>query len=439
LAVKIQAVTKGSRAFYAGIYAGEVLTHINGHEIFDVLDYRFYETEQHLVLKIENQAGESRKISIRKGQYEPIGLEFETYLMDQKHSCRNRCIFCFIDQLPSGMRDSLYFKDDDARLSFLFGNYISLTNLQQRDVDRIIAMHISPVNISVHTTNPQLRCQMMNNRFAGDSLQFLYAFAAHGIQINCQLVLCPGINDGEELKSTLENLGRIGQNLGSIACVPVGITRYRDGLYPLRTYSAREAADTLSIIEEYGRHFLEQRGSRVVYASDEFYLLAGRPIPHAAYYEDFPQIENGVGMMASMEDEFSFALEQSALFQGPRRITAATGEAAAPFIGKLLERIRQKYPGFDYQLVPVKNLFFGGTVNVAGLLTGEDMIRELLPLNLGDEVLIPACTLRREGDLFLDNVSIEEMSRRLNRKVTPVENNGEAFLLAALGAAKMLG
>ena len=315
----------------------------------------------------------------------------------------------------------------------MFGNYISLTNLKERDVKRILEMHISPMNVSVHTTDPALRCKMLSNRFAGESLRYLADFVNNGIRINCQLVLCPHLNDGAALRRTLEDLGKLGENLLSIACVPVGITAYREKLYPLIPYDKERASETLDIVEEFGARFTRERGVRTVYASDEFYLLAERPIPEASYYEDFPQIENGVGMMASMEEEFAYALEEPLPFKGKRRITSVTGEAAAPYIEGLLSRVREKYAGFSYQVISVKNAFFGGTVNVAGLLTGGDMIRALQGKELGDEVLIPASTLRHEGDIFLDDVSLTEMEEKIRKKVTPVPNDGEAFLRAALG------
>lgn len=433
MAVTIQSVRPGSHAAAAEILPGETLLSINGHEIYDVLDYRFYETNPHLTLAVADETGMVREIHLRKGQYEAIGLEFATYLMDSQHSCRNRCIFCFIDQLPDGMRESLYFKDDDARLSFLFGNYITMTNLSERDISRIIEMHISPVNVSVHTTDPELRCRMMGNRFAGRSLAALQRFAENGIRLNCQIVLCPGINDGEALARTLRDLTALGGALESIACVPVGVTRYREGLYPLKTFDRESAAAALAVIEQFGEECIRTRGARTVYASDEFYLLSGRPVPAASYYEDFPQIENGVGMFASMQEEFDFALQDLVPELPPRSVTVITGEAAADFIRSLLDAAVKQCDNLTYQLLVVRNDFFGGTVNVAGLLTGGDMIRAARGRALGDEVLIPACTLRSEGDLFLDGVSLEEMRRTLGVPVTPVQNDGGKLLSALIG------
>ncbi|MFR7479374.1 MAG: DUF512 domain-containing protein, partial [Acutalibacteraceae bacterium] len=326
-------------------------------DIIDILDFRFYETEANLKLTLRNEAGQERTVSLRKGQYDAIGLQFETYLMDKQRSCRNRCIFCFIDQLPRGMRKSLYFKDDDARLSFLFGNYITLTNLSEWEVERILHMHISPINVSVHTTNPELRCRMMGNRFAGQCLPILQKLAQGGIHINAQLVLCPGINDGEELTRTLEDLYALGENLQSVACVPVGVTRYREGLYPLTTYRADTASAVIDQVEAFGDRFLRERGARTVYVSDEFYLLAGRPLPDEPFYEDFAQLENGVGLLTSLKSEFMDALqgavEENALPKEPgRQVTMVTGEGAYSLLETLLDELRDRCDNINIKLIP---------------------------------------------------------------------------------------
>ena len=308
MAVTISGIEPKSRAQRAGIQPGDVLISINGHEIVDVLDYRFFETERELRLSLTRD-GVAYQVELVKPQYAGIGLEFETYLMDEQRSCRNKCIFCFIDQLPKGMRETLYFKDDDDRLSFLFGNYITLTNIDDREVDRILQMHISPINVSVHTMDPGLRCKMMHNRFAGDSLRHLYRLAQGGIHLNCQIVLCPGINDGPALEDTLEKFWSLGEGLLSVACVPVGLTRYREGLFPLVPYNQQTAGEVLDILERWGDRWKQERGARTVYGSDELYLLAKRPIPPLEFYEDFPQIENGVGMLRNLQDEFDWALD----------------------------------------------------------------------------------------------------------------------------------
>lgn len=433
MAVIIQQVHPNGPAHAAGICAGETLISINGNTIMDVLDYRFYETDSLLTVTVADKEGKERSVSIRKGQYESLGLEFETYLMDKQHSCRNKCIFCFIDQLPKGMRESLYFKDDDSRLSFLFGNYITLTNLSEHEIERIIKMHISPINVSIHTTNPELRCKMMGNRFAGKALELLKRFADAGIHLNGQLVLCPGINDGPELERTLNDLYALGESVQSIACVPVGVTRYREGLYPLTTYTKETAKATLEQIEAFGDRFRKERGARTVYASDEFYLLAGREIPDPEFYEDFAQLENGVGLLASLQEEFRFALEDFTPPETKRRVTIATGEGAYAFLQTMLDEFRGKCDTILCNVVPVRNDFFGGTVNVAGLLTGQDLYAQLKDRDLGDALLIPCVTLRQQDDVFLDDMSVGELSQKLGVPVIPVINEGQHLLDAITG------
>lgn len=433
MAVKITSVIKNSRADKAKIKPNEKLLTINGNEIIDVLDYRFYQTARQVELLIENQDNIQRTITIKKNEYEEIGLEFETYLMDKQHSCRNKCIFCFIDQLPKGMRKSLYFKDDDSRLSFLFGNYITLTNLSQHEIDRIIKMHISPINISVHTTNPELRCKMMHNRFAGDALRVLPKFAEAGIKINCQIVSCPGINDGKELERTLNDLEALYPSVDCIAVVPVGLTRYRDGLFPLVEYTKETAKETLELIESYGDKFIQKYGKRIVFASDEFFLKAGREIPEADYYEDFDQLDNGVGMMSLLRDEIMYAVEYEEDVLEDINITLACGTGVAEFMQSLMNKITAKFNNVRINVVGIKNNFFGGGINVSGLVTGQDLIAQLSDKNLGDRLLIPSVMLRREGDIFLDDVSLEDVEKTLNVPVIPVANNGDELLRAILG------
>lgn len=428
MAVVISSVAKNSRADKVGVISGEKLLTINNNAIVDVLDYRFYQTSREVALEIENKQGEIRTVNIKKGEYEEIGLEFETYLMDKQHSCRNKCIFCFIDQLPKGMRESLYFKDDDSRLSFLFGNYITLTNLSQHEVDRIIKMHISPINVSVHTTNPELRVKMMNNRFAGDALKVLPKLAEAGIKINCQIVSCPGINDGKELERTLTDLEALYPAVECVAVVPVGLTRYREGLYPLVEYTKETATETLNLIESYGERFLEKYGSRIVFASDEFFLKAHREIPEADYYEDFSQLDNGVGLLSLLRDELLYALEDETEFNKNVNITLACGTGVADFMRNLLNSITNKFNTVKINVVGIKNNFFGGGVDVSGLVTGQDLIAQLKGKQLGDKLLIPSVMLRREGDIFLDDVSLEQVEEELSIKVVPIANNGEYLL-----------
>ena len=436
MSVVIDSVNKGSPAAKAGFKAGEALVSLNGHEIMDVLDYRFYQDERELEALVIGDGGERRVLRVKKREYEDLGLEFATYLMDKQRSCKNKCVFCFIDQLPPGLRDSLYFKDDDSRLSFLFGNYITLTNITEHEVERIIHMHISPINISVHTTNPELRVRMMNNRFAGEQLKVLYRLADAGIRINCQLVLCPGFNDGEELERTLRDLTALA-SIGCIAAVPVGLTKYRDSLEPLTLFDKESAAAVIDCIDRYGEACLADSGSRRVYAADEFYLIAGREIPDAAFYEDFALLENGVGLWASLRSEALDAVTDEpapeAARENPRRISLATGVSAAPLLRELVDMAAAKWHNLEGMVYPIINDFFGRTINVAGLVTGGDLIRQLKDKPLGDELLIPAVMLRREGDLFLDDVSLADVERELGVPVRPVPNDGYAFIAALAG------
>lgn len=431
--VKILAVEPGGPASHAGVRPGETLLSINGNEICDILDYRFYETDRHLSIVLRDGAGAERTVQIRKGQYESIGLEFETYLMDQRHSCTNRCIFCFIDQLPKGLRKSLYFKDDDSRLSFLFGNYVTLTNLKEREVDRIIKMHISPINISVHTTNPELRVKMMGNRFAGKSLDILYRFAKAGIKLNCQIVLCRDINDGEELDRTLKDLTSLWPSVQSVAVVPLGLTKYRQGLYPLTGYDSETARAVVRQLERWGDRCEQKYGQRICYAADEFYLKAQLPIPPAPFYGDFDQLENGVGLMASLKQEFLDALEDFVPPASARKVTLATGVAAHPFLDTLLDELRQRCHNLTCNVIPIVNDFFGDTITVAGLVTGGDLLKQLQGRELGDALLLPDVMLRREGDIFLDDVSLEELSEALQIQIITVPNDGYALLDAVVG------
>ena len=433
MAVKIKSVNNNSRAMKAGILPGEKLLEINGNEIVDVLDYRFYQTSREVKLLIEDINGNKRTVEIHKGEYEEIGMEFETYLMDKQHSCRNKCIFCFIDQLPKGMRESLYFKDDDSRLSFLFGNYITLTNLSQHEIDRIIKMHISPINISVHTTNPELRVKMMANKNAGRVLEIIDRFNNAGIKLNCQLVLCPGYNDGEELERTLSDLSKL-ENAECIAAVPVGLTAYREGLAEIEPFNKQTAEDVLDILNKYGDICLEKYGQRRIYGADEFYLLAEREIPEADYYGDFLQLENGVGLWSLLRSEAFEALDSlEEIPSSVRKVSLASGEAAYPLIKMIAEKCKEKNPLLAPQVFAIKNNFFGGKINVSGLVTATDIEEQLKGKDLGEELLIPSVMLRAEGDMFLDSVTVEELSNRLGVKITPVNNDGFELVNGILG------
>lgn len=429
MAVKIFDVTANSHACKCNIKKGDTLVKINGNEIEDVLDYRFHQVNRDITLDLLSGDGTPYSVRFSKSEYEEIGLEFETYLMDEQKSCRNKCIFCFIDQLPKGMRESLYFKDDDSRLSFLFGNYITLTNLTQHEIDRIIKMHISPINVSVHTTNPELRCKMMNNRFAGDALKHLGSFAKAGLCINCQIVACPGINDGDELIRTFTDLEKLGVNMTAV--VPVGLTRYREGLYPLVPYTKETAAQTLDIIEEYGDRCVDKYGRRIFFAADEFYIKAGREIPEPDYYEGFPAVEDGVGMIACLKEEVEFAVEDCEFCDNAcHTVSLACGTSVAPFMREIMDIVNTKFPNIKVNVYPIVNNFFGGGVNVSGLVTGTDLVDQLKGRELGEKLLIPSSMLRFENDIFLDDVSVEDVEKELNITVCAVNNNGDDLVRA---------
>ena len=391
MAVVISGIEKGSPADRAGIAAGDTLLCINGNKINDVLDYRFYMVDTRLSLEILTAEKTEKIFCIHKEEYQELGLTFDTYLMDKQHSCKNHCIFCFIDQMPKGMRPSLYFKDDDSRMSFLFGNYVTLTNLEDEDIARIIKMHISPINISVHTTNPDLRVKMMANPRAAGSLKYLRLLADGGIKINVQLVLCPGINDGKELFRTLTDLETLMPSLESVSCVPVGVTKYREGLYPLRPYTPEEAGAVIDMIHSFSDRFEKEYGSRIAYPADEFFLKAGRDFPKADYYGDFSQLESGVGMMTLLEDEFSMALgeleqESAAVPAASRQISVATGKAAFPLMEKLARKLEEKLPWLEIRVYMVENHFFGEEITVCGLVTGKDLTQQLAGKALGGEL-----------------------------------------------------
>ncbi len=435
MSVIIEAVEKRSPADKAGIKCGYTLLSINGNEIMDVLDYRFYQNNQKLIVSFINEKGKIKTVRIKKGEYDELGLNFATYLMDNKHSCLNKCIFCFIDQLPKGMRDSLYFKDDDSRLSFLFGNYITLTNITEHEVERIIKMHISPINISVHTTNPDLRVKMMTNKNAGNVLSIIKRFNDAGIKINCQMVLCPGYNDGKELEKTLEDLTSL-INAECIAAVPVGLTKYRDGLAKLTPFNKQTAGETIDIINRFGDKCMEKYGSRRVYASDEFYLLAEREMPKADYYGDFLQLDNGVGMWSLLEKEADDAINDCDYkLEKPRQVSLVTGEAAYPLITQIVDKMGKKWDNLNCKVYKIKNDFFGPLITVAGLLTATDIKSQLENKDLGDELIIPDVMLRSEKDMFLDSITVQELSEELGVKITVTSVDGYDMVENVLGGA----
>ena len=434
--VKILAVLPRSIAEKAGIRGGDVLVSINQNEIRDVLDYRFYLTDTNVSVTLL-RGDKAFTVHINKGEYDDIGLSFETPLMDKKHSCTNKCVFCFIDQLPPGMRESLYFKDDDDRLSFLHGNYVTLTNLKDEDIDRIIKMHISPVNVSVHTTNPELRVKMMKNKHAGEVLSYLDRMADAGIALCTQIVLCKGLNDGPELDRTLHDLIKYHPSLRSCAIVPVGLTKYREKLYPLEAFSPEECEAVIKQVNAYGDWCLKEYGTRIFYCSDEFYIRAGLPLPSEEFYEDYSQIENGVGMLTSMRTEFDMELnyldELLADFRVPRTVSVITGMAAYTHISSLANELAGRVDGLTVNVYPIVNNFFGERVTVAGLITGGDVVEQLCGKELGDELLFPSVMLRADGDVFLDDMTPDVLSKHLGVPVRATESDGAKFLSALLG------
>ena len=432
LAVLIKDVEKGSVAQKARIKAGDMLISLNGNTIVDVLDYRFYQNSENIIAEIINSKGRIKKVKLKKSEYEEIGLLFDTYLIDEKRSCKNKCIFCFIDQLPKGLRESLYFKDDDSRLSFLFGNYITLTNISQHEVERIIKMHISPINISVHTTDSELRVKMMRNKNAGAALEIMKRFNDAGIKMNSQLVLCPEYNDGTALEKSLTDLLSL-KNMECIAAVPVGLTRHREGLAEIKAFDKTGAACVLDIIDRFGEISLKKYGERRVYASDEFYILAQKEIPDADFYGDFLQLENGVGLWALLKSEAESALSEVKNKKADRHISIATGVDAYPLIRNIANLCEQKMLGLRCDVYAIKNNFFGEKITVAGLVTATDIFEQLNGMNLGSELLIPSSMLRSGGDMFLDSITVEELSDRLDVDIRSVSCDGYALVNAILG------
>ena len=431
MSAEVTGIMKHSPAFRAGMKKGDILISVNGHEINDVLDYMFYCAEDRLELVYERK-GERLEQVVIKSEFDDLGLEFNSFLMDNKRTCSNKCIFCFIDQMPKGMRETLYFKDDDARLSFLQGNYVTLTNLTDKDIQRIIDMRLN-INVSVHTTNPELRCKMMHNRFAGEKLRYLKMIADSGLMMNCQIVCCPEINDGAELQRTLDDLEALMPSIQSVAVVPVGVTKFREGLYPLRPFTKNEAEAVIDIIEAKQKQCLEKWETRMAYPADEFYLLAERELPPTEFYEDYPQYENGVGLLRSLQDEVDQALEDAPESVSPRRITLATGTAAEAFHKHLAGQIMKKYPMLEIRVVGIVNRFFGETITVAGLVTAGDLIGQLRGRELGEELLIPRVMLKADEPIFLDDLSVSDVERELDIKVTAVRNDGFEYLDAILG------
>ena len=426
----ITSIDPDSPAMRAGLRAGQQLLTINGHAVVDVLDYRFYGYDPVSHLTLKNEDGSTRKLTVRKAEGEDLGLNFDTYLMDEMRSCANHCIFCFVDQMPPGMRQTLYFKDDDARLSFLQGNYITLTNLTEREAQRIIDLRISPINVSVHTTDPQLHCTMLGNKNAAKSLDYIRAFCKAGIVMNGQIVVCPGWNDGDRLRRTLRDLTEM--EFSSCSLVPVGITKYRKGLAKLRPVDAACAAEILDIAEEFGQENLTRFGTRRFFCADELFLRAGLPLPEEDYYEGYRQLENGVGMLRSLEQEFLSAMKMEEPDAASSPFTIATGVAAAPFMQTLMDKAKAYFPRLDAEGIAVENDFFGHTIDVTGLLTGQDIAAQLQGRVAGRRVLLTVHMLRHGETVFLDDYTVERLSHELGSPVRIVDADGGDLLDAIL-------
>ena len=412
--------------------AGDRLLSINGKKIHDVLDYKFFAYDRDLHLVLLHPDGTEYRLHVRKDEGGDLGLDFESYLMDRPRSCANNCVFCFIDQLPKGMRPTMYFKDDDARLSFLLGNYITLTNLSEREIQRIIDLHVSPVNVSVHTMNPQLRVKMLRNRNAGKSIDVMKRLAGAGIVMNCQIVCCPGLNDGAELQYSMQELEALYPAVHSVSVVPVGLTRFREGLFPLTPFTPEHAAETLDQVTAFGDRCLKEHGSRIFFCGDELYLKAGRELPPDEFYEEYTQLENGIGMLRLLETEFRAALRLSE-DPGQQCLSIAAGTAAAAWLQSLADLACARWPELRISVYPIRNDFFGDSITVSGLITGGDLIRQLQGKDLGDRLLISQNMLRRQERDFLDNVTLQEASAALRVPVLPVESDGFALWDAISG------
>ena len=423
MAIKIQTVEPGSPAQQLGLGPGDELLSVDGNPLNDTLDYEFYTDSSSFHLKARIQ-GAVQEWDVHREARGPFGCDFAPYLGDEKHSCSNHCMFCFIDQLPPGMRESLYFKDDDERLSFLFGNYITMTNMQDHEIDRIIKMHISPINISVHTTNPQLRVRMLANRRGGETLKYLDRLVEGGIEVNCQLVLCRGINDGDELRRTLTDLLKLTPMVQSIAAVPCGITDYRKNLYPQVPYDAASSAEVIDILEEFGDECKARHGKRIIYPSDEWYLNAGRPLPPAEFYEDYAQLENGVGMWRLFEQEFLAELDKPHRVYGSKKMDVVTGTLAAPLIEAMMAELHRQYPMIEVTVHPIQNKFFGGNVSVAGLVTATDILAQCKGKLQSNVLGVPEVMLRSERDMFLDSVTVDELAQQLGVKIEILPSGG---------------
>ncbi|WP_343209122.1 DUF512 domain-containing protein [Anaerolentibacter hominis] len=429
----IKEIVPGSIAEEMEIEPGDTLLSINNMEIKDVFDYHYCVNDDYLTVLIEKPDGEQWELEIEKDYEDDLGIEFEQGLMDEYRSCRNKCIFCFIDQMPPNMRETLYFKDDDARLSFLQGNYITMTNMSEDDLDRVLLYKLSPVNISVHTTNTALRCKMLNNRFAGDILDKIRRLYEGHIEMNSQIVLCKGYNDRGELTRTVEDLAAFLPYMKSLSVVPVGLTKYRENLAPLDPFTKDEAREVIHQIELLQERYLSEHGTRFVFASDEWYLTAELPVPSENFYEGYPQLENGVGVIRSLTEEVSRYLESLPGDDRHRCVSMATGLLAGPVMRELVGLVNRKYPNVTVHVYPVENQFFGTMITVAGLLTGQDLDKQLRDKELGDKLLLPSVMFRSGEDVFLDDMTREELENALQTPVRIVQSDGISFVSGIIG------
>lgn len=416
------------------VHIGDTLLAINGNRVHDVLDYKFFGYDPEVSVTVRTPEGVEHTVHVAKAEGQDLGLEFETYLMDKPRSCANNCVFCFIDQLPGGMRRTMYFKDDDARLSFLLGNYITMTNLSDREIQRICDLHISPINVSVHTTNPELRVKMLRNRNAGKCIDIMRRFADGGIKMNCQIVCCPGLNDGDELLRTMRELADMYPAVHSVSIVPVGLTKFREGLFELRPFTPEHSSETIDMVTEFGDECLKEFGTRLFFCSDEMYICANRELPEDEFYEEHTQLENGVGMIRLLEAEFKSALSLSEKPDGVP-FSIACGTSVAPFFEKLVCTAHEKYDNIDGRVYAIENDFFGHSINVTGLITGGDLINQLKGKDLGERLFISQNMLRREEMDFLDDVLLEEASAALGVPIYPIEQDGFALWDAISGDA----
>lgn len=429
----IKDVLPGSIAEELEISAGDKLLAINDQEIEDVFDYHFLANEEYLTVLIEKPDGEQWELEIEKEYEEDLGIEFEQGLMDEYRSCRNKCIFCFIDQMPKDMRETLYFKDDDSRLSFLQGNYVTLTNMSDHDIDRIVRYHLEPINVSFQTTNPELRCKMLHNRFAGEALKKVDRLYEGGITMNGQIVLCKGINDGEELERSIRDLMKYAPQLQSVSVVPVGLSKYRDGLYPLLPFTKEDAKEVLHIIHKWQKKAYEEFGIHFIHGGDEWYILAEEELPEEERYDGFLQLENGVGMLRLLMNEFEEGYESLNGDERDREVSIATGFLAYPYIQRMADRIMEKYPKSKLHVYGIRNDFFGELITVSGLITGQDLIGQLKGKELGEKLLLPCNMLRIEEQDFLDDVTLQDVKDALQVPVDIVKSSGQDFIDAVLG------